>query len=190
MSDPYCYPGTNVLRNIENIRDAEELKAFERFATANRMETLPDDFPVTPDGYRAIHRYIFQDVYDWAGEYRDVDIARIDDLFCLVPYIVPELAKRFEEIRLENNLRGLSAGDFATRVAEHVIELNAIHPFREGNGRTLRAFLFVLARQAGHEMLMERIDAGTWNEASRVSFRTGDSRAMRNIIADAIRRQG
>jgi cell filamentation protein len=187
MSDPYCYPGTNVLRNIENIRDAEELTAFERSAAANRMEMLPDDFPITPDGYRAIHRYIFQDVYDWAGEYRDMDIARTDDLFCLVPYIAPELAKRFEAIRRENSLRGLSIEDFATRAAEHAIELNAIHPFREGNGRTLRAFLFVLARQAGHDIHMERIDARSWNDASRVSFRTGDTQAMCNIIADAIR---
>jgi cell filamentation protein, protein adenylyltransferase len=187
MSDPYCYPGTNVLRNIENIKDAEELAAFERTATANRMETLPDHFPITPEGYRAIHRYIFQDVYDWAGEYRTVDIARIDNLFCLAPYIMQELAKRFDTIRSENNLRGLSSEDFATRAAEHAAELNAIHPFREGNGRTLRAFLFVLARQAGHNIHMERIQVEKWNEASRVSFRTGDSRTLRGIIADAIR---
>ena len=68
-----------------------------------------------------------------------------------------------------------------------MIEINAIHPFRDGNGRTLRAFLFVLARQAGHDIKMERIDPAAWNEASRVSFRTGDSRAMRHIIANAIR---
>jgi cell filamentation protein len=73
------------------------------------METLPDDFPISPDGYRAIHRYIFQDIYDWAGEFRVVDIARTDDLFCLVPYIAQELAKRFEAIRSENNLCGLGA---------------------------------------------------------------------------------
>jgi cell filamentation protein len=187
MSDPYCYPGTNVLRNIENIKDAKELAALERTATASRMETVPDHFPINSYGYRAIHRHIFQDVYDWAGEYRVVDIACTDDLFCLVPYIVQELAKRFEAIRSENNLRGLNAQDFAARAAEHAVELNAIHPFREGNGRTLRAFLFVLARQAGHDLHIERIDAASWNEASRASFRTGDTRAMRNIIADAIR---
>jgi fido (protein-threonine AMPylation protein) len=59
--------------------------------------------------------------------------------------------------------------------------------FEKVAGRTLRAFLFVLARQAGHDVHMERIDARSWNEASRVSFRTGDTRAMRIIIADAIR---
>jgi cell filamentation protein, protein adenylyltransferase len=187
MSDPYCYPGTDVLRNIENIRDAEELAVFERAAVANRMETLPEEFPISPDGYRAIHQYIFQDVYEWAGEYRVVDIARTDDLFCLVPYIAPELAKRFAAIRSENNLRGLKLEDFAARAAEHIVELNAIHPFREGNGRTLRAFLLMLARQAGHDIRMERIAAAPWNEASRVSFHTGDTRVVRNIIAGAIR---
>jgi cell filamentation protein len=187
MSDPYCYPGTDILRNIRNIQDAEELEAFERSLSANRLETLPDDFPITPEGYRAIDRYIFLDLYDWAGEYRVVDIARVDNLFCLAPYIAQELAKRFKAIQSENNLHGLDAEDFAARAAEHVIELNAIHPFREGNGRTLRAFLFVLARQAGHDIKMERIDGVPWIEASRVSFRTGDTRAMRNIIANAIR---
>ena len=187
MSDPYCYPGTDVLRNIKNIQNAEELAALEGSHTANRLETLPNNFPITPDGYRAIHRYIFQDLYDWAGEYRLVDIARAESLFCLARYIAQELTKRFEAIRSENNLSGLNVGDFAARAAEHLVELNAIHPFREGNGRTLRAFLFVLARQAGHDINMDRIETVTWNEASRVSFRTGDSRAMRNIIADAIR---
>jgi fido (protein-threonine AMPylation protein) len=60
MIDPYLYPGTDVLRNKENIRDASELEALERMATANRMETLPDDIPVTVEGYREIHRYIFR----------------------------------------------------------------------------------------------------------------------------------
>jgi cell filamentation protein len=189
MSDPYVYPGTDVLRNKENIRDAAELAAFERLATANRMETLPDDLPITPDGYRAIHRYIFQDVYDWAGQYRLVDIARTQDLFCLAPYIELELAKRFAAIQAEDGLRDLSAEQFAKRAAEHMAELNAIHPFREGNGRTQRAFLFVLARRAGHEIDMVRINAQSWNEASRESFRTGNSRAMYDVIAGAIKQQ-
>ena len=96
MSDPYCYPGTDVLRNIKNIQNAEDLTAFERSLTANRLETLPNDFPISPDGYRAIHRYIFRDLYDWAGEYRVVEVARSDNLFCLARYIAQELTKRFE----------------------------------------------------------------------------------------------
>jgi cell filamentation protein len=186
MTDPYLYPGTNTLRNKEGIRNADELQAFERIATANRMETLPDDTPITAAGYRQIHHYIFQDVYDWAGNVRTLDIAKNDDLFCLAPYIDQELAKQFESLRASNGLRGLSATQFVARAADHLSELNAIHPFREGNGRTQRAFLFVLGRQAGHEVDVACIDPLAWNSASRESFRTGDSTSLREVIAGAV----
>jgi cell filamentation protein len=62
MADPYFYPGTDILINKEDIRDREELEAFERVMTASRMETLPPGVPLTADGYRQLHRYIFQDV--------------------------------------------------------------------------------------------------------------------------------
>jgi cell filamentation protein len=184
--DPYVYPGTNTLRNKENICDPEELARLERQAAANRMETLPYDIPISVDGYREIHRYIFQDVYDWAGQDRTVDTAKGDNLFCLAPYINRELEKRFEVIRRENNLRGLSAHQFAERAAEHVSELNAIHPFREGNGRVQRAFLEIVGRQAGHEIDLERIDPVAWNEASIESFRTGSYNHMRDLITIAL----
>lgn len=71
MQHPYCYPGTDVLRNKENIRDKDDLEAFERMASARRLETLSlDSLPITVAGLREIHRYMLQDVYDWAGEYR------------------------------------------------------------------------------------------------------------------------
>jgi cell filamentation protein, protein adenylyltransferase len=78
-------------------------------------------------------------------------------------------------------------GEFVDRVATHIAELNAIHPFREGNGRTLRALLFLLGRQAGHEVMPERIDPQAWNRASRESFRSGDPASMREVIGDAVR---
>jgi len=186
MIDPYVYPGTDVLRNKEDIRDAHELEAFERMATASRMETLPDSLPMTAEGYCEIHRYIFQDVYDWAGKVRTVDIAKNDDLFCLALYIGQELAKRFDAIRAENDLRGLRADEFAARAADHISELNAIHPFREGNGRVLRAFLVVLGRQAGHDVDVAQIAPRAWNDASRESFRTGDAAPLHGVIAGAI----
>jgi cell filamentation protein len=73
---PYCYPGTDVLRNKEDIRDKTELEQFERGHSAARLETLPDNIPITVAGYRTIHSYMLQDVYDWAGEYRSVDTGR------------------------------------------------------------------------------------------------------------------
>jgi hypothetical protein len=62
MDHPYCYPGTDVYRNKEDIRDRIELERLERLASARRLETLPYNLPITPAGYREIHRYILQDV--------------------------------------------------------------------------------------------------------------------------------
>jgi hypothetical protein len=61
MDDPYCYAGTRILRNQENIRDEHALEEFERRSARNRAETLPQDIPITADGFRQIHRLIFQD---------------------------------------------------------------------------------------------------------------------------------
>jgi cell filamentation protein len=102
MTDPYVYPGTEVLINKEDIRDHGELEAFERIVTAARMETQPTQIPATEDGYRRLHRYIFQNVYDWAGEYRTVNIAKGSHMFCLVPYIGDQMRQRFAAIQAKN----------------------------------------------------------------------------------------
>src|SRR5208282_5709473 len=128
MDHPYCYPGTDVYRNKENIRDRDELEVLERLATARRLETLPHNLPITVDGYREIHRYILQDVYDWAGEYRTVTTGR-GGPFCKAEFIATEMDKRFAAINAEDNLRGLTPEQFAARAAEYSGELNAIHPF-------------------------------------------------------------
>jgi cell filamentation protein len=119
MDHPYCYPGTDVYRNKENLQDKDEFEAFERLHSADRLLTLPYDLPITVDGYREIHRYIFQDVYDWAGEYRTVTTGR-GAPFCKAEYIAAEMDKRFTAINAEDNLRGLTAEEFAARAAERI----------------------------------------------------------------------
>ncbi len=186
MTDLYLYEDTDVLRNKADIRHRWLLEKFERLHTGDRILTLPADIPVSADGYRQIHQHIFQDVYEWAGQDRAVDIAKNNELFCLAPYVKEQLEDRFNAIQQENNLRGLNPEQFADRAAEHICELNAIHPFREGNGRTQRAFLEVLGRHAGHEIDLARIEPGPWNEASIESFRSGDYSRMRDVIAIAL----
>jgi cell filamentation protein, protein adenylyltransferase len=183
---PYCYPGTDVLRNIEDIRDKDELDEFERQHSADRLMTLPHNLPITVAGYREIHRYIFEDVYGWAGEYRTVDTGRTGRPFCMAKYIARYMDSRFATINAENNLRGLPPHPFAARAAEHICELNAIHCFLEGNGRTQRAFLDLLAGQAGHTVDLARIDPRAWNAAAAKSFHTQDYRPMQRVIAGAL----
>lgn len=185
MDHPYCYPGTSVYRNKENLRDQDELEAFERQHSADRLLTLPHDLPITADGYREIHRYMLQDIYDWAGEYRTVTTGR-GGPFCKAEFIEAEMNKRFAAIKAEDNLRRLTPEGFAARAAEHTCELNAIHPFLDGNGRALRVFLEMLAEQAGHRVDLARIDPDAWNEASKVSYWTQDYRLMRDIIVGTL----
>jgi cell filamentation protein len=155
---PYCYPGTDVYRNKLDIRDSETLDNYERLITAIQMECLPRDIAITPSGFRVIHHHLLHPIYDWAGEDRYVDTGRPGAPFCKADYIGAQLDQRFAAINAEDNLRGLDADRFAARAAEHINELNAIHPFLDGNGRTLRGFVENLATQAGHEIDIARIN--------------------------------
>jgi cell filamentation protein len=185
-ADPYVYPGTDVLINKENIRDRGQLRLFEAAVTANRMEHVPTDLPISYEGFRRLHRYIFQPVYVWAGKPRRINIAKGGTMFCLAPYIDQQMERRFSIIQSEKWVRGMTRESLIQRSSEHICEINAIHPFREGNGRTLRAFLQCLAGRSGHRLELERIDPAAWIDASVQSFRDADYQAMTRIISGAV----
>ena len=186
VSDDYCYAGTTVLKNKLDLRDAAELADFEAEVSDARADEEAPAGDLDFKHFKAVHGHLFQDVYDWAGEIRTVRISKDDSMFCYPENIEGEARKLFSQLKKEGYLKNLSAKDFAGKSAHFLSELNAIHAFREGNGRTQRAFLFMLGRQAGHEVDMTRIDPRAWNDASRDSFRTGDSRSLRDIIAAAV----
>ncbi len=187
MSDTeYCYPPDfTVLKNKAGLRDAEQLEQFERLKTINRLRYCPLDIPISYEGYKEIHRRIFQDVYEWAGQPRSVDI-RKGDYFCRAPYIDQEMRRQFRTLQRENNLKDLQAAKFAVRTAEHLGEINAIHPFREGNGRTQRVFLRNLAHQAGYAIDLTRLTQDAWLDASIRSFRKQDYAPMERVIREAM----
>lgn len=150
VADPYCYPDSTVLINKLGFRDQARLDAFEAEITAQRaIEPLPAG---RLSYYRAIHRHLFQDVYAWAGKVRRVRISKEGSAFCYPEHIEREMQRLFAELRKQRLLRGLKAGEFAAQAAHVLAELNAIHPFREGNGRTQLSFLKVLAEEAGHPL--------------------------------------
>ncbi len=157
FDDPYCYPDSFVLKNIPDIRDAVKLSAFEtEMATLRAIEPLPDGI-FNPEHYQAVHHHLFQDVYRWAGAYRTVRTSKDGSTFCYPEHIEDQMEKLFGTLRKEQVFNEPSKTKFVTFAAEFLAELNAIHPFREGNGRSQLAFLFILGEQAGHPLDMERV---------------------------------
>jgi len=186
VSDPYTYPGTDTLRNRLGITEEKTLTEAERRLTQARgAEAARLTFPATADGYRSLHRHLFQDLYEWAGQDRTVNIAKGGSSFAAVPYLARELDKLFADARAKEGFRGLPRDEFFDRLGNHINEINAIHPFREGNGRTMRHHAAQLARDAGHPIRIASIDKTVWMEASRHGFLTGDHRGMTAALAGA-----
>jgi len=182
--DPYLYPGSDCLRNHLEIRAVKELERVEAERTSSILALL-ERSPM-PGGYdvahlKAFHRRIFGDIYDWAGELRTVPIAKGESLFALPEHIENYLTNVFEQLAAKEFLRGLERERFVDRLTHYYAELNAAHPFREGNGRTARAFLGQLASEAGFRIAWERLDGERNNRASEVSLR-GNNEPLRKML--------
>lgn len=183
----YCYPGTNILINIPGIKKQEQLNKFERIATANRIMQL-EDKPIAGKfdlkHLQEIHKYIFQDVYPFAGQIREVDIAKQNTLFCKSQFI-PDMAKDiFQSLRKEKLLLNLNIDQFSERAAHYMAEINMLHPFREGNGRTQREFIRTLALNAGYDLDWSRVSSETILNASVRSVYETDN--LGKVIKDCI----
>jgi cell filamentation protein, protein adenylyltransferase len=181
--DPYTDPVTGVLLNQLGLETAAELEAAERDITHAALILLGES-PAHP-GYDLphlceIHRRIFGDIYGWAGQVRTVSIAK-GSLFCLPQYIESSATEIFHALRSENLLRDLDKEAFVARLAYYLGEVNAIHPFREGNGRTQRAFFQQLAREAGYALDWQHLDAARNIEAS-AAIMHGDAKPMRKML--------
>lgn len=174
--DDYFIPGTTVLKNREGITDAELLSNTENAATLIRLSELlleepPREFNLQT--FQSVHRHIFQDVYDWAGEIRRVpekgvmskayrDVVKHDPSDMSAPLrnygylpaarIPLALDYAFGQLEERHWLTGLSADQFISALAESWGDINMIHPFREGNTRTQIAFFSMLADNAGHRL--------------------------------------
>ena len=156
------------------------------------MVAARSDRPLSPatldvDGYRAIHRHLFGRVYAWAGEFRTVRIGKGDSSFCYPEYISSEMEHLFAWLAARNFLAEFSAEDFAADAAHFLATLNAIHPFREGNGRTQLSFMSLLADRARHPFALDRLEPEAFLAAMIRSF-AGDeeplARQLRALIGE------
>ncbi len=186
VPDPYCYPGTTVLINRLGFRDEAKLEAFEAEVSAERAAQPLPVGRLSYGHYRAIHRHLFQDVYAWAGKIRTMRISKGTSTFCYPEHINREMRRLFSTLATERHYKGLDAHTFAGKAAHLIAALNAIHPFREGNGRTQMSFLVALADRAGHRLPLDDLDPKALLRATITSF-GGNEKTLADLIERAIR---
>lgn len=188
FADPYFDESIGELRNLLGAKSAEELHEREpQIVFANEFELGSLSIPRSNDLEEVllIHKQLFKNVYDWAGQIRTVDIRKSDEnseFFLIVSKISDGANYVFTEFAKENFLLDLDRGAFIKRIAYYYDQLNYIHPFREGNGRTQRIFWSRVAHDAGYEINWDAIIGDENNEASRLAAESMDLSGLERMF--------
>ena len=183
-----CYPGTTVLVNKLNIRSQEKLDTAEKQITLlravqaeqNMIFNKPD-----PDFYLSIHKFLFEDIYEWAGTFRNINITKKGTVFCKADQIRETCILKFQRLENHNYFTDLNTADFINETAEFYNEMNLLHPFREGNGRTLRIFITLLVRNSGRNVYFSDVDPDILMIAT-IHAAHGDTSMLKNVFAEII----
>ena len=168
----YCYLDTNVLKNKLNIRDNKLLKnAEEEITLIKQMELLRNPIigNFTKTHLMNIHKFIFEDIYPFAGKIRKEQISKADTMFYPPDLINRELEKVFSKIKERSMLKEKDTEKIFDNLAYVMAELNIIHPFREGNGRTIREFIRLMAKKLNYNINWGNVDKAELLDASILS---------------------
>jgi cell filamentation protein len=182
-ADPYVYPGTKTLCNSRGITDRKILDRVERRLVTQRIKDGVPGGRFDLAHLQAIHRHLFQDIYDWTGELRTVEISKGGHQFQFSQYIRTGMADVHRRLVQSIFLLRLSWHDLRNRFI--IGDVNYIHPFREGNGRTQAQYLKQLAAQASHDLDLTLLDPVDWMNASKASH-AADYSLMAEVIERAI----
>lgn len=183
----YCYENTNTLINKLDIRDSKVLQKYEAKITAAKLLALMQkgiigNFDVKH--INAIHQYLFEDIYPFAGKLRTENIAKGVFRFAEWEYIEPELERLLNELKQENYLDKLPKEKLAERLAYYFSELNVLHPYREGNGRTTREFIRELALKNGYILDLRKVSPKDFLNACIKSI--VDTSDLTNLIHECL----
>lgn len=161
--DPYCYEGTKILINKLHIMDEEILEQAEAEFSLLGINNIDFNNPPYDFEYLSnIHTLIFGEIYPWAGSVRTIDISKGNSRFCNTVRIIPEVNKFFKKLNSEGCLGNLDHNVFVSKIAEYYADLNAIHPFREGNGRAQRVLFEHIALCNGYLIRWDLVTKKEW----------------------------
>lgn len=188
MIDPYV-DKNGVLKNKKGLTEKEHLQEYERDKSSCKLAELrikPIKGNFDLEHLKKIHKHLFEDVYSWAGKVRTVTIAK-GNLFCVAEHIGTMQQEIFEGIKKEDFLKDLGKEEFSKRAAYYLGEVNMLHPFREGNGRTQREFFRELALNAGYDLDLTKADKAEMIEASIRSAVKVDNTMYEKIILEQLK---
>ncbi|WP_205781293.1 Fic family protein [Microbacterium sp. Gd 4-13] len=187
--DPYLDPASGVLRNRLGLTDSAMLdRAEAQLVEARRAQMVTRPIGIAGDlrQLQAIHGQLFQDVYEWAGQLRTVDMRKGSDpaaeFFMPVSRLETGAGFAFAELREDKMLRGMDRDRFVERLAHHYDQVNYLHPFREGNGRTQRIFWTQISAAAGYDLDWSKVTGAENDRASRAAMETQDLSGLRKIF--------
>ena len=186
----YTDPKTGMLRNLGNITDHNALVFAETAATSKRANELRVN-PITildSSALFSIHQHLFQDIYSWAGKRRTVEISKCGKQFFPLSHFDNAL-KFIDALVIE--YRSINQGDkekCSLKLAQILDSVNYLHPFREGNGRTQREFLRILAREKGWILILNPPDNANVYEKYMTGTINGDVGLLKVLIHDCLSR--
>ncbi len=179
MAD-YFVEGGDVLENKLGISDPDKLKEAEEDIVAREgLHVIEEDLSSTTLDFsflKYLHERLFGKVYPFAGQIRAVNITKQDSSipFCYADFIEPEANRIFQNLGIKDYLKNETKAEFVNNIAELAMDLNALHPFREGNGRTIRFYLQLLASNAGYLLDYNEVSHEEIIEADEQAFLGND----------------
>jgi cell filamentation protein len=184
-----CYPNTVCLINKLDIKDDKVLSDIEAkitFAKAAVLESETVEFKLDFEYYKNIHRFLFEDLYDWAGTLRKVDISKKGTRFCPQNELEDLCKVCFKRLENVNFFKGLAKETFVEEIVDFYQTTNYLHPFREGNGRTQRIFISKLIKYNGYDFDFSNIDPDLLMIAT-IKASNGISDDLYNIFKNEIK---
>lgn len=186
VNSKYTYEGTDVIKNKLYIRDAELLKEYETGIVGLKLTSLMKNkkvYPFTEEGFKQIHKYLFDEIYDFAGEYRTENILKENFRFSEYQYIEENMPLIINKIDIEK-MKEMDFDTLCKTLSEIMTDLNVLHPFREGNGRTIREFTREIAFVCGYEVNFSYVEYDLILDVSRkaVVNDTEQIELLKNIL--------
>jgi cell filamentation protein len=192
LIDPYSYKSDNERKTLINkfgIKDFEEAQQKQREISKKNYSKIKT-VKFTPEGFKNIHKELFDEMYDWAGKSRNVNISGETALFAQAEFIEQSLNYEFQQIS-ENikNKEYFNDKQWIQKAADHFGELITIHPFRDGNGRTTRKFTDLFLKEKGLIIDWREMDREAYYEASRDTIMKADSTKMVKLFEISIQKE-